>query len=144
MSFKAPLTIEGVSNIYVRYKGDQKTTFMLPMIVSGSTINDKNMTVQVRVDPDTLKVLNYERFQNREDFYYRELMSQYFSMTPAVHIKAGESTALMPIDFTLKNIDMVDKWVLPLTILDDASNGYKANPRKHYRKALLRIYPFNN
>jgi len=69
--FKAPLTSEGVSNIYVRYKGDQKTTFMLPMIVSGSTINDQNMTVQIRVDTDTLKVLNYERFQNRADFYYR-------------------------------------------------------------------------
>lgn len=144
VSFKAPLTSEGVSNIYVRYKGDQKTTFMLPMIVSGSTINDKNITVQIRVDPDTLKVLNYERFQNREDFYYRELGSQYFSMAPTVNIKSGESTAVMPIDFTLKNIDMVDKWVLPLTILDDASNGYVANPRKHYRKALLRIYPFNN
>lgn len=144
VSFKAPLTSEGVSNIYVRYKGDQKTTFMLPMIVSGSTINDKNMTVQIRVDPDTLKVLNYERFQNREDFYYRELTGQYFSMAPTVNIKSGESTALMPIDFTLKNIDMVDKWVLPLTIVADASNGYQANPRKHYRKALLRIYPFNN
>lgn len=144
VSFKAPLTSEGVSNIYVRYKGDQKTTFMLPMIVSGSTINDQNMTVQIRVDTDTLKVLNYERFQNRADFYYRELTSQYFSMAPTVHIKSGESTALMPIDFTLKNIDMVDKWVLPLTIVDDPSNSYQVNPRKHYRKALLRIYPFNN
>ncbi|SJN46265.1 hypothetical protein FM120_17685 [Sphingobacterium faecium PCAi_F2.5] len=117
---------------------------MLPMIVSGSTINDQNMTVQIRVDTDTLKVLNYERFQNRADFYYRELTSQYFSMAPTVHIKSGESTALMPIDFTLKNIDMVDKWVLPLTIVDDPSNSYQVNPRKHYRKALLRIYPFNN
>ncbi|WP_400261126.1 DUF4973 domain-containing protein [Sphingobacterium sp. SG20118] len=144
VSFKAPLTNEGVSNIYVRYKGDQKTTFMLPLIVSGSTLNDKNMTINVAVDADTLNILNYERFQNREDFYYRELNSQYFSISPTVGIKSGENTALMPIDFTLKNIDMVDKWVLPLTILDDVSNGYKVNPRKHYRKALLRIFPFNN
>ncbi|AIM37935.1 hypothetical protein KO02_15490 [Sphingobacterium sp. ML3W] len=144
VSFKAPLTNEGVSNIYVRYKGDQKTTFMLPLIVSGSTLNDKNMTINVAVDADTLNILNYERFQNREDFYYRELNSQYFSISPTVDIKSGENTALMPIDFTLKNIDMVDKWVLPLTILDDVSNGYKVNPRKHYRKALLRIFPFNN
>ncbi|MDH5826008.1 DUF4973 domain-containing protein [Sphingobacterium faecium] len=144
VSFKAPLTNEGVSNIYVRYKGDQKTTFMLPLIVSGSTLNDKNMTINVAVDADTLNILNYERFQNREDFYYRELNSQYFSISPTVGIKSGENTTLMPIDFTLKNIDMVDKWVLPLTILDDVSNGYKVNPRKHYRKALLRIFPFNN
>ncbi len=144
ISFKAPLGNEGVSNIYVRYKDDEKTTFHLSLLVSGSLTNDKNMTVHVAVDPDTLKVLNYERFQSREDFYYRELNSQYFSIPSTVDIKAGENTALLPIDFTLKNIDMVDKWVLPLTISDDPSNNYVANPRKSLRKAILRINPFNN
>ncbi|WP_257668397.1 DUF4973 domain-containing protein [Parapedobacter tibetensis] len=144
VSFKAPLANEGVSDIYIRYKGDEKTTFQQPLIVSGSTTIDKNMMVHVAVDSDTLNVLNYERFQNREDFYYRELNSAYFAIPAIIDIKAGESTALMAIDFTLKNIDMTDKWVLPLTILDDPSYNYKANPRKHYRKALLRINPFND
>lgn len=144
VSFKAPLTNEGIANIYVRYRGDEKTTFQQPLIVSGSTTNDRDMTVHIAVDPDTLNVLNYERFQNREDFYYRELGSQYFAFPSTVDIKAGENTALMAIDFTLKDIDMVDKWVLPLTLVDDASYNYKANPRKHYRKALLRINPFND
>ena len=41
-------------------------------------------------------------------------------------------------------MDLVDKWVLPLTI-EDAPNGeYKPNYRKHYRKALLRVMPFND
>jgi hypothetical protein len=102
------------------------------------------MTVRIGVDSDTLQVLNYERFQNRNDFYYRELGSEYFSIPSAVDIKAGQSTALMPIDFMLKDIDMTEKWVLPLTIQDDPSGNYKANPRKHYRKALLRINPFND
>ncbi|MCS3362473.1 DUF4361 domain-containing protein [Bacteroides thetaiotaomicron] len=40
--------------------------------------------------------------------------------------------------------DLVDKWVLPLTI-EDAPNGeHKPNYRKHYRKALLRVMPFND
>lgn len=144
VSFKAPLNDQGVTNIFVRYRAGEKTTFLQPLIVSGSTTNEKNMTVQIGVDADTLQVLNYERFQNRSDFYYRELNSEYFSIPSTVDIKAGESTALMAIDFTLKDIDMTDKWVLPLTIHEDPSGGYKSNPRKHYRKALLRINPFND
>lgn len=144
VSFKAPITSGGVSDIYIRYKGVDKTTFQLPLIVSGSTTNNKNMTVHVAVDSDTLDVLNYERFQNREDFYYRELESKYFTIPSDVKINAGENTSLMPIDFTLKDINLVDKWVLPLTIKSDSSYDYVANPRKHYRKALLRINPFND
>ncbi|MEC3878194.1 DUF4973 domain-containing protein [Parapedobacter sp. 10938] len=144
VSFKAPLTNEGISNIYVRYKGDEKTVFQQPLVVSGSTTIDKGMTVHIAVDADTLDVLNYERFQNREDFYYRELTNEYFSISPTVDVQAGESTALLAIDFTLKDIDMTEKWVLPLTITDDPSYNYQANPRKHYRKALLRVNPFND
>lgn len=144
ISFKAPLTNEGVCDIYIRYRGEEKTTFQQPLIVSGSTTNKIDRTVHVAVDSDTLEVLNYEHFQNREDFYYRELNSEYFSIPSTVDIKAGENTALMAIDFTLKDIDMVDKWVLPLNIEDDPSNSYMPNPRKYYRKAILRIHPFND
>ncbi len=142
ISFKAPITSGGVSDIYIRYKEDEKTTFQLPLLVSGSTTNAQNRTVHITVDSDTLDVLNYERFQNREDFYYRELNSEYYTFPSDVEIKAGENTSLMPLDFTLKDIDMVEKWVLPLTIEENQS--YVANPRKHYRKALLRINPFND
>ncbi|WP_282638180.1 DUF4973 domain-containing protein [Sphingobacterium thalpophilum] len=144
VSFKAPLENEGVTNIYVRYKDGQKTTFLQPVEVSGSTDNTDDLAVRVALDQDTLVKLNYERFQNREDFYYKQLASDYFSIPSTVNIKSGENLGLLPIDFTLNGIDMVEKWVLPLTILDDPSNTYKANPRKHYRKALLRINPFNN
>ena len=144
ISFKAPLTHMGVSDIYVRYRGDEKSTFQQALIVSGSTVNEQDMTVNVEVDSDTLDILNYERFQNREDFYYKVLDSEYFSFPSTVNIKAGESTALMDIDFTFKDIDLVEKWVLPLTIEDDPSSNYTANPRKHYRKALLRVNPFND
>ena len=144
VSFKAPITNQGVSDIYVRYKDNDKTTFQLPLIVSGSNTNDKDRLVHVAVDPDTLVTLNYERFQNRTDFYYKELLSKYYTIPSTVMIKAGENTSLMSIYFTLKDIDMVDKWVLPLTIKDDPSYDYVSNKRKHYRKALLRINPFND
>ncbi|RXG25901.1 DUF4973 domain-containing protein [Leeuwenhoekiella marinoflava] len=144
VSFKAPLTSGGVTDIYIRYKESEKTTFQQPLIVSGSKTNNEDITVEVAVDADTLEVLNYERFQNREDFYYRQLDSKYYTIPFQVEIKAGENTSLMGIDFSLNGIDMVDKWVLPLTIKDDPSYDYVANPRKNYRKALLRINPFND
>lgn len=144
VSFKAPINNQGVSDIYVRYRANEGTTFEQPLVVSGSTTNDQNRTVHVAVDSDTLVDLNYERFQSRTDFYYRELDSKYYSFPSEVQISAGENTSMLDINFTLKDIDMVDKWVLPITIEDDPSYNYTANPRKHYRKALLRINPFND
>lgn len=144
VSFKAPINNQGVSDIYVRYRANEGTTFEQPLVVSGSTTNDQNRTVHVAVDSDTLVDLNYERFQNRTDFYYRELDNKYYSFPSEVQISAGENTSMLDINFTLKDIDMVDKWVLPITIEDDPSYNYTANPRKHYRKALLRINPFND
>lgn len=142
ISFKAPLNNDGVSNIYVRYKDNEKTSFKLPLIVSGSTTNDKDIAVNIGLDLDTLEILNFERFQNRTDFYYQILGNNFYSLPTNVNIKSGENTALANIDFTLKGINMVEKWVLPLKILD--GSNYAPHQRKHYRKALLRINPFNN
>jgi hypothetical protein len=144
ISFKAPLGDNGVSRISVRYKSDGYVTYKLPVIVSGSTTNDRDITVHVAVDSDTLRQLNSERFQSRTDFYYRELTGQYFNMPETVNIRAGENTALIDVDFSLNGIDLIDKWVLPLTIVDNPSYGYQSNPRKHYSKALLYVTPFND
>ena len=48
------------------------------------------------------------------------------------------------IDFNLQGIDMLEKWVLPLTIVDDGAYDYQSHPRKNYAKALLKVVPFNN
>jgi hypothetical protein len=144
ISFKAPLNDNGVSQISVRYKADGFVTYKLPVIVSGSTTNGNNILVHVGVDSDTLQQLNIERFHNRTDFYYRELTDGYFKMPETVEIKAGEDIALLDVDFSLAGIDLVNKWVLPLTIKDDPSYGYLSNPRKHYKRALLHVIPFND
>ncbi|MFZ4261767.1 DUF4973 domain-containing protein [Sphingobacterium sp. HJSM2_6] len=144
VSFKAPLDAKGVSNIYVRYKGNQSTIFLQPLIVSGSTLDHPAYQVKIGIDKDTLQTLNFERFQNRQDFYYRELPNAYYTLPNNLEIAANEQVGLMPIQFNLKDIDMTEKWVLPLTILEDQAGGYTANPRKHYRKAILRVNPFND
>lgn len=144
VSFKAPINDQGVTRIYVRYNSEGAASYQLPVVVSGSTLYDKEITASIAVDSDTLETLNFERFQNRTDLYYRELGSQFFTIPENVTIPAGEITTEIDIDFTLNDIDLADKWILPLTILDNASYNYTANPRKNYRKALLRIMPFND
>ena len=144
VSFKAPLNNQGVTQINVRYKSDGIVTYELPLVVSGSTSNNRDLTVHVSTDTDTLNNLNYERFQTRKDLYYKELESRNYSIPEIVNIPAGKSVAVLDVDFTLSDLDLVDKWILPLTIVDNASYGYESNPRKHYSKAMLRIMPFND
>lgn len=144
VSLKAPINDQGVTRIYVRYKPDGEVTYQLPVVVSGSTFNDRNITARIAVDSDTLQTLNQERFQSRTDMYYRELENRYFSFNEEVTIPAGKVTSMVDINFTLQEIDLADKWILPLTVTDDPAGSYLTNPRKHYRKALLRVMPFND
>lgn len=156
LSFKAPLNDGGVSAIYVPYTrhttnaaGEQvpmygaegKSTYQLPIIVSGSTDNPSDITVNISRS-DTLAILNYAQYQNRTDLYYHELPEQYVSFNPTHTIKKGENVSLYQLDFNFQGIDMSERWVLPLEISE--GNGYTAHPRKHYAKALLRVYPFND
>lgn len=151
VSFKATLNSDGVSPIYVRYQEDGVKRYDVPVLVSGSTPNPSKMTVHITEDPDTLASLNLERYGTyRTELYYKQLDPQYYTVPETLEIPAGERQALLPIDFTLGGtdnanpLDMVEQYILPLTILDDDSYDYKANPRKHYRKALLNVIPFND
>ena len=100
ISFKAPINSDGVSRINVRYKANEATTYQVPLIVSGTTLNDKNYTVRIGLDPDTLVVLNKERYSTRIDLYYQVLPATFYSLPETVEIKAGENTALLPIDLS--------------------------------------------
>ncbi|MDL2322677.1 DUF4973 domain-containing protein [Bacteroidales bacterium OttesenSCG-928-A17] len=144
ISFKATLNSQGVTPIYLRYKDNGEVTYQLPLIVSGSTTNSKNITVNVAVDPDTLVALNEERFSSRTELYYQELASSYFSMPETATISAGENTGLLPIKFSFAGLDLVNKWVLPLTITESTNDSYQVNMRRNFRKALLRVFPFND
>lgn len=142
VSFKAPVGSNGVTDIYIRYKKDGKVTYQLPVIVSGSTFNAKDMSVKIELDSDTLSILNDERF-GREDLYYLELTPEHYSFPEEINMPQGTSVVTLPIDFDLTGINMVRNWVLPLTIVDKPG-VYLGHPRKNYAKALLNIKPFND
>lgn len=135
-------TQNGLQDIHIRYKTGGKVTYKLPVVVSGSRENEKDYLVKVAIDKDTLNTMNFERFRYRDDLYYHYLNEQFWSAPKEVAISAGQNTATLDIDFTLSEINMSQRWVLPLTIVDDPS--YESNYRKHYRKAMLNIVPFND
>lgn len=153
VSFKAVPDDSGVTPLYVRFNAEGVKEYELPVLLSGSTMSSHNRTVHVAVDPDTLERLNIERYgteERNDGIKYRQLDEQYYSFPETVEIPAGEWQTVLPIQFTLGGtnnqnpLDMSDKWILPLTIQDDESYDYTANPRKHYRKALMNITPFND
>lgn len=154
VSFKAQLNDNGVTSVYVPYSrhnddgsymyGEEGiSSYDLPVIVSGSTVNPSTIKVSIAHDTDTLGILNYARFQSRKDLYYVD-MNDYAEYPQNVTIKGGQSVGLFKIKFNFKGIDMVDKWVLPLTIVDDGVSPYPSHPRKNYAKAMLRVYPYND
>jgi len=142
ISFKAPINGDGVTPIHVRYNPNGQVNYELPVLVSGSTNNDKSVLVHLGVDPDTLTAFNDANFQNRTDLYYKELTDNYFTVPDTVSIPKGVNSNTVKLGFTLKDIDLVNKWILPLTI--EPAEGYTPNPRRNYAKALLRIVPFND
>jgi hypothetical protein len=153
VSFKASLNDNGVTSVYVPYTrhdtlgnavfGAGISSYQLPVIISGSKTNGRDITVHVAHDTDTLGILNYARFQNRTDLYYVD-MNDYAKYPETVTVKSGEDVGLLDVRLNFANIDMVNKWVLPIMITDDPSNNYVSHPRKNYAKAMLRIYPFND
>ena len=78
------------------------------------------------------------------ELWYTELEEDKYEFPETVHIPAGSCVEQLNIDFNLQGIDMLEKWVLPLTIVDDESYNYQSHPRKNYAKALLNVVPFND
>lgn len=143
ISLKAPLNEQGVSPIYLRYDADGIREYDLPVIVSGSRTNDREISVKIGVDYDTLGIMNNERFQYRTDLYYKQLPVDFYEFPSSTCVvPAGSNTAIHKVRFKFENLDLVNKWVLPLTIMDEPS--YETNNRKGWRKALLHVIPFNN
>ncbi|WP_298648236.1 DUF4973 domain-containing protein [uncultured Proteiniphilum sp.] len=134
-----------VTRIRVKYKGEDGTRYQLPVTISGTTANVKDRDVHIILDPDTLDIYNKEHYYNRTDLYYRLLDKSFYDIpNPVVHIPAGKQSGLLDIHFKLKDLDLVDQWMLPLVIEDDPSYNYQSHPRKDYNNALLWVTPFND
>ena len=94
ISFKAPLGDNSLNEIYVRYQPDGMGIYQLPVIVSGSKNNDRNIDVKIAVDEDTLRILNQEKFPvGRQDLWNQIfatfLQEKTYSSIPSISTLTG-------------------------------------------------------
>ncbi|MCM1111046.1 MAG: DUF4973 domain-containing protein [Clostridium sp.] len=152
VGFVAPLDTEGtsvgVTTVYIPFtrKDENKNPlygekgishYELPVQVAGSTVNPTDLTVNI-VHSDTLDALNPARFSNRTDIWFHD-MSAYAEYPSQITIPAGKDIALLNIRFDFRNLDLADKYVLPLTI-----NDPMRNPLKNFATAMLRVLPYTD
>ena len=72
-------TRSGYVNTYLNYNAEGGlVTYRIPIEISGSTGNNRDVQVTIGVDPDTLNVMNQERYYTREDLYFRLLDPKYY------------------------------------------------------------------
>ncbi|MDR3366803.1 MAG: DUF4973 domain-containing protein [Prevotellaceae bacterium] len=133
-----------VSNVYLKYRSDGVASYKIPLVVSGSTGNDRDVAVTVAIDPDTLDDLNFDRFRYQTKLYFKLLEEQYYEFPngATATIPAGKDVGLLDINFRMAGLDLVDKYVLPLKI--ESTSTYAPAPRREYIKTLMRIVPFND
>ena len=158
VSLKAPLDTDGnsvgVTTVYVPYTrldesgepayGEQGlSNYNLPVIISGSTDNMRDVTAHVAAS-DTLDYLNVERFgANRPELWYHD-MSRFASYPESVQIPKGQNVGLLPISLDFRGMDLNDRYVLPITVVERPEDGCIRNPRKNFATAMLRILPYTD
>lgn len=144
VSFKAPVSNQTVTKVRVKYD-EEGIRYQLPLLVSGTTINGRDLDVHVGVDNDTLQIYNVEHFgEENEYLWFRQLGEARYLFNPVTRIPAGESSALIDIQLDFGGLDFSENWVLPLIVEDDPSYGYQSNLRLGYNNALLWFIPFND
>jgi len=152
IGFVAPLDTEGssvgVTTVYVpltRKDGNGNplygerglSHYELPVQVSGSTVHPDDITVNI-AHSDTLDYLNPARFSNRTDIWFKD-MTPFAEYPSTITIPGGQDIALLKIKFDFRNLDLTDKYVLPLTV-----NDPMRNPLKHFATAMLRVLPYTD
>lgn len=134
----------GVVEIHVKYNAEGgMIPVKVPVILSGSTANNSNVSVTVDLDKDTLTNLNFERFRLRNDLYFNELATDFYqfgSMTTT--IPSGSNTGLLDLNLKLAGLDFSNKYILPIKIVSTSAFGIATG--RGYKKSLMQIIPFND
>ncbi|MGL5705823.1 MAG: DUF4973 domain-containing protein [Tannerellaceae bacterium] len=134
----------GVVDVYLKYESEGgHRNYKIPVLLSGSLLHDKDTRVDIEVANDTIADLNFDRYRYREDLFFKELDKKHYDFpTMSTVIKKGESTSLIDVNFNLADLDMIDKYILPLKI--SQTSDFPANPRKWYKRSLMNLILFND
>ncbi len=119
---------------------DESGLIDIPLVVSvnGTSGNDKNVNVEVRLDPDTLNNYNFEKYRNQPELYYQQPENDAITFQDeTITIPAGELYGVSKLTLDLNKLaDRYADYVIPLEI--GSTSEYRiAEP--DYSKALLHM-----
>lgn len=127
-------------DIDMEINSDNTVTLPIYFGVNGTTANDKNITITLAADPDTLADYNFDKNKNNEEAYYLILPEDCYSFDKTTYtIASGElnSKAICTIDLNqLRQHNIYAEYVLPLKIA--SSTGEVVGPSE-YTKSLYFI-----
>ena len=132
------LTKNGVQDYNIEFTGEGQVELRLPISVNGTSTNDRDVTVRLTTDPDTLKDYNFERFRNRTALYYTLPSEKMYSFPagPEITIQSGSDYATLPLTLNLKEFDLYSNYILPLKI--ESVSTYQLGWSKN-TKLLMRL-----
>ena len=132
------LTKNGVQDYDIEFTSEGLIELSLPISVNGTSSNDRNITVRLSEDPDTLEAYNFDRFRSRTALYYALPTEKMYSFPtgPEITIQSGNDYAILPLTLNLKEFDLYNNYVLPLKI--EYVSTYQM-AWSQYTKLLMRL-----
>lgn len=120
---------------------DNKAVLPVYFGVNGTSGNDKDITLTLEVDQDTLAGYNREKYKNQSDLYYKILPEESYSFdAESWTIQKGNLNAAARITIDLTKIEEVgslyNDYVLPLRI---ATSTGEPKGQDKYTKVLAHI-----
>lgn len=122
---------------------NEDNTAILPVYfgINGTSFNDKDITLTLEVDPDTLGRYNWEKYKNQKDLYFQIMPEEVYTFDASSWtIPSGELNTPAYIKISLDKIKEVGSlytdYVLPLRI--NTSVGESVGKSK-YAKVLAHI-----
>ena len=136
------LVENGWQTCEVEIKDGNIAELLIDFGINGTSENDKDITLKITNDPDTLADYNFDKFKNQINSYYIELPTNCYSFDQEVYtIPKGKYKTTAKIQIELDKIQNIyNDYVLPLKI--ESSTGESVGPSK-YSKLLAYILPTN-
>lgn len=110
---------------------------IITVAVNGSSTLDRDIEVDLAINPDTLEGYNWEKYRNDRSLYHELLPEDCYSFVGEnIVIKAGTEYTDIPIRFNLDKINKEKNYVLPISIVSTSEYSV-ATP--NYSTVLMHI-----
>lgn len=119
-----PISAEGAIHPawVVAFPAVEETTFDLIVSYSGPASNDKNIEVELEVNPFALNAYNEDQGKG-----YELLPEALYTFPSTVTIPKGKKTVTIPVTIASDQMDLAVSYALPLTIVSSSSGLISGN-----------------